>query len=124
MSTKLREKMLNALRIRRYSDSTIRVYIYHIEKLASFFQKKPEIITTDEINTYQEYLVNVKKCSWANFNQAVCSMRFLYRTTLKKDWDIAHIPFQRKKKRFLQFFPEKKSVYCLTMQNHFLILLP
>ena len=117
MSTKLREKMLNALRIRRYSDSTIRVYIYHIEKLASFFQKKPEIITTDEINTYQEYLVNT-------LNLAVCCLCFLYRTTLKKDWDIAHSPFQLKKKRFLQFFPEKKSVYCLTMQNHFLILLP
>ena len=30
------------------------------------------------------------------FNQSVCAIRFFYKITLNKDWDIKHIPFQKK----------------------------
>ncbi len=36
--------------------------------------------------------------SWATLNITVCALRFLYRITLKKDWDIRHIPFARPEK--------------------------
>ena len=40
-----------------------------------------------------------KKCSWSRYNQTVCALRFLYRTTLGCDWAVTHIPFPRKQKK-------------------------
>lgn len=95
---KLKEKMRNDMRIRGFSKRTEDAYLSTAEKFIKFYNKSPEKITIDEINRFQYYLKNETNYSWAYFNQYVCSIRFLYNVTLRRNWMIEHIPFHKKSK--------------------------
>ena len=97
--TPLRKRMTQDLRIRNYADSTIEVYTDLVARFARFFGKSPEDLGPEDIRTYQVYLVEERKVSWTILNQTVCALRFLYRTTLDKDWAIRHIPYAKREKK-------------------------
>jgi integrase/recombinase XerD len=96
--TMLRQRMLEDLRVRNYAIETQKAYIRSVEKFAIHYRRCPSQLGLEEIRGYQVYLVEERKVSWSTLNTAVCALRFLYRTTLKRDWDIRHIPFARKEK--------------------------
>lgn len=106
--TPLRQRMIEDLRVRNRSAKTISCYIDAVAKFAQFFHTSPELLGPEEIHAYQVYLVHQKKASWSAFNIAVCALRFLYGTTLGKDWAIAQIPFAK--------IPKRKPV-ILSMQE-------
>jgi site-specific recombinase XerD len=85
--------------VRNFSPSTINSYTYQVDKFQRHFEKPIEELGKEEIHQYQLHLVKVKKASWSTFNQAVCSLRFLYEVTLHKPWTVKHIPFGRRPKR-------------------------
>ena len=97
--TPLREKMSDDLRLRNYSDSTIKAYLRCIANFARHFGKSPDQLGPVEIREYQLYLVKEKRCSWAVFNQTVCALRFFYSTTLGRKEMIEEIPYPRFEKR-------------------------
>lgn len=97
MST-LRSRMIADMQVRHLSPRTIEIYVDHVAKFAAFFGKSPEGLTPDEIRRYQVYLVQEKQASWSMLNQCVCALRFLYRTTLNKDWAVSHIPFAKRER--------------------------
>ena len=106
MSSLLRTRMIEDLRIRNYSERTVEIYVRCVAEFAKHFGQSPEALCEGEIREYQRYLVEVKKASWAFFNQTVCALRFLYTKTLHKDWMVVHIPFPRREKRL----PEVLSI--------------
>ena len=61
--TALRQRMIDDLRLRNYSASTIKSYVYHIAKFASFFGKSPDTLGPEEIRRYQVHLTDDKKVS-------------------------------------------------------------
>lgn len=97
--TPLRQRMIEDLRIRNYSPGTIRVYVQSVEKFALYFGKSPELLGPRHVREYQVYLIDEVKPSWTVFNQSVCALRFLYRTTLGKDWAVSRIPFPKQPKK-------------------------
>ena len=111
MST-LRQKMLEELRIRNYSDATIRGYIHQVKKYAEFFDRSPEHLGPDQVRSYQVHLVEHKCVSLSTLTQVVCALRFLYRTTLKRDWRMDLIPYPRQEKK-LPVILSRKEVYSL-----------
>jgi integrase/recombinase XerD len=94
MST-LRQRMIADMQVRHLSSRTIATYVDHVAKFAAFFHKSPELLGPEEIRRYQIYLVREKRVGWSSFNQCVCALRFLYRTTLRKSWVIPQIPFSK-----------------------------
>lgn len=94
MST-LRERMIADMQVRHLSPRTIATYVDHVAKFAAFFHQSPESLGPEEIRRYQVYLVQEKQAGWSSFNQCVCALRFLYRTTLRKSWVIPQIPFAK-----------------------------
>ena len=95
----LRERLIADLQIRNYSPRTVECYVYHVACFAKHFGRSPDQLGPEEVRAYQVYLVQEKKASWSSFNQAVCALRFLYRTTLPRDWPVAMIPFAKKPKK-------------------------
>jgi site-specific recombinase XerD len=91
--------MIEDLRIRNYSPGTISVYVRCVEKFACYFGKSPAVLGPPHIRQYQVHLVEEKKASWSWFNQSVCALRFLYHTTLGRDWAITHIPFPKRPRK-------------------------
>ncbi len=95
----LRQRMTDDLCIRNYAPSTQRTYIDHIDRFARHFGRSPELLGPDEIRAYQLYLINEKHASWSWFNQAVCALRFLYRTTLDQQDVVSHVPYGKREKK-------------------------
>ena len=91
--------MIEDLRIRNYSPNTIRQYVCCVKQFACYFGKSPEILEPPHIRQYQVHLVTGEKASWTKFNQTVCALRFLYQTTLGRDWAVTHIPYAKQPKK-------------------------
>lgn len=97
--TLLRQRMADDLRLRNYSDRTIKAYLRCVSNFARHFGKPPDELGPPHIREYQLYLVKEKQCSWAVFNQTVCALRFFYNTTLGCKEMIEEIPYPRFEKR-------------------------
>lgn len=97
--TPLRQRMIEDLKIRNYSPRTISEYVRRTAAFAQHCGASPERLGPAHIRTYQVHLIEKAKVSWSVFNQTVCALRFLYLTTLEKDWDVKHIPFPRQPKK-------------------------
>ncbi len=95
----LRQRLIEDLTIRNYSPRTIDIYVDRIARFAQYFGQSPDRLGPREIRAFQVFLVETKKSSWAEFNQTVCALRFLYRVCLGKPWMIEHIPFPKQPKR-------------------------
>lgn len=61
--TKLRQRMLEDLRVRNHSPETGKVYIDRVAKFAQHFNKSPHLLGPKHVRSYQVYLVDEKKCS-------------------------------------------------------------
>ena len=64
--------------------------------------KLPELLGPDHICAYQLLLPMRRKAPGSRFNQTVCTLRFLCRHTLHKDWIIQQTPFPRQESRLPQ----------------------
>jgi len=95
----LRQRMIEDLRVRNYSQNTINAYIRCVASFASHFKKSPDMLGPKHIRDYQLFLVKSKRASWALFNQTVCALRFLYQVTLGRDATVEHIAYPRREKK-------------------------
>ena len=55
MSSLLRTRMIEDLRIRNYSDKTIEIYIRCVSAFAKHFGQSPEALGPGEIREYQRF---------------------------------------------------------------------
>src|ERR1700722_8685459 len=82
--TPLRRRMLEDLQIRRYSPTTIRIYLHAVSEFARHFGKAPDRLGAEQIRQYQLFLIKEKKVSHPTFIQMVCALRFFYTQTLNR----------------------------------------
>lgn len=109
--TPLRQRMLEDLRLRNYSTSTQETYVRQVAKFAKHFGRSPHLLGPEEIRSYQVHLVQAG-ASWSVFNQTVCALRFLYRTTLgSSTYAVEQIPFSKKEKK-LPVVLSQQEVVC------------
>jgi integrase/recombinase XerD len=96
--TPLRQRMIEDLRVRNFSPTTQRDYVYAVAQFAQYFGKSPELLGPEDIRTYQQHLLS-KQLAWGTFNARVCALRFLYRVTLGKEWAVEHIAYPRRPRK-------------------------
>jgi len=89
--------MIDDMRIRNFSPSTIEGYVRRVRFFAEHFSQSPDELGLEDIREYQVFLIN-KGISSSLFNITVCALRFLYLKVLKRDWAIESIPYTRKPK--------------------------
>ncbi|MEN8183773.1 MAG: site-specific integrase [Myxococcota bacterium] len=122
----LRQRMLEDLRVRNYSPPTQKRYIECVARFAKYFGRSPDQLGPKEIRSFQVYLVDQKKCSWTVLNQTVCALRFLYTTTLDKDWVVRHMPYAKGEKKLpvvLSQLEATKLLQVVQSMKHLAMLL-
>jgi integrase/recombinase XerD len=80
--TPLRQRMLEDLQLRNYSEHTIRAYLRGVADFAKHFGTSPEQLGPEQVRTYQLFLAQEKQVAWPSVVQTVCALRFFYRVTL------------------------------------------
>jgi site-specific recombinase XerD len=91
--------MIEDLRIRNRSEATQKTYIRQVAAFAHHFGRSPADLGPEHIRAWQVHLVEERGVCWSTLNVAVCALRFLYRTTLGKDWALDFIPFAKAEKK-------------------------
>src|SRR6266852_2320753 len=94
----LRQRMLEDMQIRNYSPHTVDAYLRSVAQFAKHFHTSPDRLGSEDIRTYQQFLIADQKASWGTFIQAVCALRFFYETTLHRPWMVDYIPYPKKPK--------------------------
>ena len=96
--TPLRQRFVEDLRLRNRAPRTIDTYVGVVAQFARYFGRSPEVLGPDEVRAYQLHLLE-RDVSWSTFNQTVCALRFLYRTTLGRPEVVAKVAFAKRPKK-------------------------
>ncbi len=106
--TPLRQRMVEDMKIRRFSPQTQYRYVLAVEKFAQHFGRSPDRLGREEI---REFLLCIHGtgASYGVASNYVSALRFLYRTTLRRPWIPEDIPFPRQPKR-LPSIPTREEV--------------
>lgn len=108
MSSLLRTRMIEDLRIRNYSQRTIECYVSQVARFADYYRCSPEKLGGEHVRGYQRFLVEERKASWSAFNQAVCALRFVYRVTLGGAVTVEQIPYAKREQRLPEVLSAKE----------------
>lgn len=98
-ATEITLRMAQDMKIRGMAQTTTDAYTYHVGRFHTFLFKPLEKATLEDIRRFQLEMIEKRKLAYSSFNQAVCSLRFLYSVTLPRDWQVERIPFARRPKR-------------------------
>jgi hypothetical protein len=100
--TPLRQRMTEDMELRGLSRHTQRAYVQYVAIFAQYFHKSPELLGPAEIRAFQLYLTQERHLSPSSIAVAVAALRFLYKTTLKRDWNLDDVlPFGRRRPQHL-----------------------
>ena len=98
VTTPLRERMRQALRIRNMSPRTERTYLDNVARFALHFHLSPDRLGLPQIEQYLFFLRDEKKVSYCWFNQCVCGLRFFYLYVLDQPGLVMRIPYGRRER--------------------------
>jgi integrase/recombinase XerD len=82
----LRERMMEDLQLKGYSQSTQKLYVSAVRQLCEHFSKPPGKITEEDLRNYFLYGKNVKKWSRSTSTVALCGIKFFFDHTIKRPW--------------------------------------
>ena len=126
--TLLRQRMLEDMQIRNFSQNTQRSYLQQISLFARHFCRSPDGLGPENIRAYQLYLTKEKKLAPGSILIATSALRFLYTVTMKRPWDVEEVlPMPKKPqtlpvilspeevRQFLNCVPRRKARTALTV---------
>ena len=108
--TPLRRRMAEDMQVRNLSLCTQDTYIRQVSLFARHFGKSPELLGPEEIRAYQVHLATGKRLAPGSIAVAVAALRFLYRVTLQKDWNIPEVLPTPKQPAKLPVVPSPEEV--------------
>ncbi len=98
--TRLRQRTLEELQRRNYSQETARSYIHAVKQFAEYFGKSPQELGAEEIRRYQLYLLNEKKYSAGTVKVHMSALRFFYKKVVKRrDLSFEDLVYPKKPKK-------------------------
>ena len=89
--TPLRQRMAAVMAILNLSPNTQVSYISQVSLFARHFGKSPDLLRPEQIRDYQLFQTNERQLAPGSIRIAVSALRFLYRVTLRRDWDIPDV---------------------------------
>src|SRR5208337_5501170 len=95
--TKLRDQMIQDLQLKGATQQTQNIYLREVGNFAKYFSKSPDEITEDEIKEYLLHLKKDRNLADGTFRFYAAGIKFLYRTTLKREGLVDKIKFGRRK---------------------------
>ena len=102
--TQLRLKMINDMKLRRFSPDTIKLYVYAVQDLSKYYNRSPDNICEEEVHAYLLYLQEEKKLEWGSCNCMAAGLNFFYKITLKEKNISFKIPKRKQTRKLPTIF--------------------
>ena len=87
------------MRIRNYSERTIKTYISSIGQVTRYYNLPPSQVTISQFKAHLYHLVNKEKCSVSKINQNISAWKILQQDILNRKWDSIRIKRPRREKK-------------------------
>jgi site-specific recombinase XerD len=97
--TQLRQRMLEELQRRNFSETTIETYLRVVEDFARYFGKRPDRLNQDDIRKYQVHLLQKRKLTVKTVRLHTAALRFFYVKTLRRRYLHEDVPYPKSPKR-------------------------
>jgi hypothetical protein len=78
------DELKKELMLRKYSQRTIKLYLYHNREFLRFSKKNPNEVLNVGIRDYLYYLANDKEVSTSSLNISINALKFYYGGVLKQ----------------------------------------
>jgi len=91
--------MVREMKIRNYSERTIKTYVASIEKLALFYNRPPDQISKEQFKEFLYHRINVDKVSTSVVNQSISAFKILQTDVLGYDWEQFRLKRPRRPKK-------------------------
>jgi integrase/recombinase XerD len=124
--TRLRQRMIDDMILHGHKPHTIKAYVGCVARFAQHFDKSPRWLGPDQIRSYLLYLTNDRHAASSTYNQALCALKFLYRVTLGKDWDLERLARCRRQTKLpvvLSLDEVTRFFQAITLLRHRAILM-
>ena len=79
--------MLQEMRIRNYSERTIKTYCSLLRHFFEYTRREPSAISTDDLKNYLYYRLKNDNISISTINQTISAWRMVYVHLLGKEWE-------------------------------------
>jgi integrase/recombinase XerD len=113
---KLKDQMLVDLQLCGAKPRTQETYLREAENLARYFKRSPAELGENELKEYLLHLIKDRHLSEGTFRYYVAGLKFLYRTTLKREWPVEKIKHPRAKTKLpvVLDLSEVESLFLVT----------
>src|ERR1700736_4572040 len=92
----LRKRMIDAMKLRRFSPRTEQSYLAAITALANYYHTPPDQLDFEKIKAYLLHLTVERALSWSTCNVAVSPFRFFYTEVI--GWEKVSLPIPPRQK--------------------------
>jgi len=92
----LQERMTQDMVLRRLRPATQRNYLIYSRKFAAYYRRSPLDLGQEEIRAFLLHCIQQEKLSYETYRQIYAALKFLYSVTLKRVWEVEHIPYPRR----------------------------
>jgi len=79
----LRQRMIDDMRARRFSEDTQRDYIRNVRNFTAFLGRSPDTATKEDLRRYQLHMAQ-QQISPGSINAAIAALRFFFTVTLER----------------------------------------
>ncbi|MBM3700807.1 MAG: hypothetical protein FJW68_07870 [Actinobacteria bacterium] len=108
--TPLREKMIEEMQLRRFSENTQESYIRSVTGLANHYRVSSDKISQNQLRDYVLFLTNERSLKWATINTMTAGIRFFYTEALRrKDMSLA-IPPRKTPRRLPEILSREELI--------------
>jgi len=99
--TQLREKVLEELKRRNYSQATAHAYVEAIRRYAEYFHRSPDQLGREHVRQYQLYLIEERKLRPKSVMVQMAALRFFYLKVLRRSYSRDDLPLPKGPRRQL-----------------------
>lgn len=106
----IKSLMEREMRIRNYSEKTIKSYLYMLHSVCRYYNLPPGRISNDQFKDYLYYLTNSVHCSVSTVNQAISVWKILQQDILCRKWEEVRVKRPRPEKRLPEVLSRQEAI--------------